>query len=124
MRAGGRIISRPFAERPMSDVHRLRRIALSLPETYEQDHFGGPSFRVAKKIFASCSPGRNRATLKLDRDQQMILFDVRPDTFSPAVWGALVWTYVELDRIEDGELEDLLKRAWQQVAPKALLKGP
>ena len=109
--------------RPMSNVDSLRRIALSLPEAYEQDHFGGPSFRVAKKIFASCSSGRNRATLKLDRDQQMILFDVRPDTFSPAVWGALVWTYVELDRIEDEELEELVKRAWREVAPKALLKG-
>jgi hypothetical protein len=107
----------------MSNVDSLRRIALSLPETYEQDHFGGPSFRVAKKIFASCSPDKNRATLKLDRDQQMILFDVRPATFSPAVWGALVWTYVELERIEDDELEDFLKRAWRQVAPKALVKS-
>ena len=107
----------------MSNVHSLRRIALSLPEAYEQDHFGGPSWRVAKKIFASCSPGKNRATLKLDRDQQMILFEVRPETFSPAVWGALVWTYVELDRIEDDELAELVKLAWRQVAPKALLKG-
>ena len=106
----------------MSDTDTLRRIALSLPEAYEQDHFGGPSFRVAKKIFASCSPEKNRATLKLDRDQQMILFDVRPETFSPAVWGALVWTYVQLDRIDDGELEDLLKHAWRQVAPKAWLE--
>ena len=106
----------------MSNVDSLRGIALSLPEAYEQDHFGGPSFRVVKKIFASCSPEKNRATLKLDRDQQMILFEVRPETFSPAVWGALVWTYVELDRIEDDELEDLLKRAWRQVAPKALVE--
>jgi len=108
---------------PMSDVESLRRIALSLPEAYEQDHFGGPSWRVAKKIFASASPGKNRATLKLDRGQQMILFDVRPDTFSPAVWGALTWTYVELGRIDDGELADLVKAAWRQVAPKALVKA-
>jgi hypothetical protein len=107
----------------MSDVDSLRRLALSLPEAYEQDHFGGPSFRVAKKIFASCDAGKNRATLKLDRDQQMMLFDARPDTFSPAVWGALVWTYVELGRIEDGELEYLLTRAWRKVAPKSLLKA-
>jgi hypothetical protein len=106
----------------MSDVTSLRQIALSLPQAYEQDHFGGPSWRVAEKIFASCSPEKNRATLKLDRDQQMILFDVRPDTFSPAVWGALTWTYVELDRIADDELADLVKSAWRQVAPKVLLK--
>jgi hypothetical protein len=45
-----------------------------------------------------------------------------PETFSPAVWGALVWTYVELGRIEDGELKDLVERAWRQVAPKGLVK--
>ena len=106
----------------MSDVASLRRIALSLHEAYEQDHFGGPSWRVAKKIFASASPEKNRVTLKLDRDQQMILFDVRPDTFSPAVWGALTWTYVELGKVDDGELADLVESAWRQVAPKALLK--
>jgi hypothetical protein len=107
----------------MSDVASLRRIALSLPEAYEQDHFGGPSFRVAKKIFATCSLEKNRATLKLGHDQQMILFEVRPDTFSPAVWGALTWTYVELGRISDDELGDLVRSAWRQVAPKALPKA-
>ena len=106
----------------MSDVESLRRIALSLPEAYEQDHFGGPSWRVAKKIFATASSEKNRATLKLDRGRQMILFDARPDTFSPAVWGALTWTYVELDRIDDGELATLVESAWRQVAPKALVK--
>jgi hypothetical protein len=106
----------------MSDVESLRRIALSLPEAYEQDHFGIPSWRVAKKIFADGSPQKNRATLKLDRNHQMILFEVRPDTFSPAVWGALTWTYVELGRIDDSELEELVKSAWRQVAPKALVR--
>lgn len=105
----------------MSDVESLRRIALNLPETYEQDHFGGPSWRVAKKIFATGSPEKNRATLKLDRDQQMILFDVRPDTFSPAVWGALTWSYVDLGRITDDELAELVRNAWRQVAPKGLV---
>jgi hypothetical protein len=107
----------------MSDIESLRRIALSLPEAYEQDHFGGPSWRVAKKIFVSASPEKNRATLKLDRGRQMILFDVRPDTFSPAVWGALTWTYAELGRIDDRELAELVESAWRQVAPKALLRA-
>lgn len=107
----------------MSDVESLRRIALGLPEAYEQDHFGGPSWRVAKKMFATASPEMNRATLKLGRDRQMILFEVRPDTFSPAVWGALTWSYVALGRIDDGELAELVESAWRQVAPKRLLKA-
>ena len=107
----------------MSDCEDLRRIALSLPEAYEQDHFGGPSFRVATKIFASCSPEKNRATLKLDRDHQTMLFDVRPEAFTPAVWGKLVWTYVALDEVDTADLEGLVTRAWRLVAPKALVKS-
>jgi len=53
----------------------------------------------------------------------MILFEVRPDTFSPAVWGALTWTYVELGRIDDAELAELVESARRLVAPKALLKA-
>ena len=105
----------------MSNVESLRRIALALPEACEQDHFGGPSWRVAKKIFATASPDKNRATLKLSRDRQMILFEVRPDTFSPAVWGTLTWTYVELGKIDDEELAELVESAWREVAPKKLL---
>lgn len=68
----------------MSGYDDLRRIALSLPGTYEQDLFGSPSFRVAKKIFITCAPEKNRVTLKLDPDHQMMLFEVRPEAFSPA----------------------------------------
>jgi hypothetical protein len=107
----------------MSGYDDLRRIVLSLPETYEQDHFGSPSFRVAKKIFVTCAPEKNRATLKLDPDHQMMLFEVRPEAFSPCVWGNIVRTYVQLDQVDDAELETLLKRAWRQVAPKALVKA-
>ena len=101
----------------------IEAFGCGLPEAYEQDHFGGPSWRVAKKMFATASPEMNRATLKLGRDRQMILFEVRPDTFSPAVWGALTWSYVALGRIDDGELAELVESAWRQVAPKRLLKA-
>jgi hypothetical protein len=35
------------------DLQGVRRLALALPETVEQDHFGNPSFRVRGKIFAT-----------------------------------------------------------------------
>jgi hypothetical protein len=35
------------------DLQRVRSLALALPETVEQDHFGNPSFRVRGKIFAT-----------------------------------------------------------------------
>jgi hypothetical protein len=105
----------------MSTVDGLRRIALALPEAYEHPHFDITSFRVAKKLFVTCDETKNRATLKLDRDYQTMLFEVRPEAFSPAVWGKLVWTYVQLDQVTPEDLEGLVRRAWEQVAPKRLL---
>ncbi len=105
----------------MSTIDDLRRIALALPEAYEQPHFDITSFRVAKKLFVTCDEQKNRATLKLDRGHQTMLFEVRPEAFSPAIWGKLVWTYVELDQVTPTDLEGLVTRAWRLVAPTRLL---
>jgi len=104
----------------MADCEDFRRIALGLPEVYEQDLFGGRTFRVAKKIFAQCASGHTQATLRLDRDHQVFLFELRPEIFSPAVWGKLVWTHARIDRLDEAEIEMLLTRAWSLVAPKHL----
>ena len=106
----------------MSTVDDVRRIALALPEVFEAPHFDKTAFRVGKKTFAIGDARRNRATLKLAPDHQRMLFEVRPDAFSPSVWGKLVWTFVELSVVEPDYLEGLLRRAWEQVAPKRLAK--
>ena len=67
------------------------RLALSLPETEESDHFGNPSFRVKGKIFAQLS-GREseeqRALVKLSAADQAALILSGPETFSSAPhWG-------------------------------------
>ncbi len=94
-----------------------------MPGAYEEPHFGSPSYRVARKIFVTAAPDLNRATLKLDPDHQEMLFDVRPEAFSRCVWGKIVRTYVQLDQVENDELEGLVRRSWEQVAPKALSKA-
>jgi hypothetical protein len=106
----------------MSDIDDLRRIALALPEVYEAPHFDKTSFRVGKKTFAVGDEKRNRATLKLEPDHQRMLFEVQPEAFSPAIWGKIVWTFVELGEVEPDYLEGLVRRAWEQVAPKRLIK--
>jgi hypothetical protein len=98
----------------------LRRVALAQPEAVEVDHFGRPSYRVNGKIFAQESDG-GRAILKLPKDRQTLLFEVRPEVFAPAVWGRIVWAYVRLEAVEAAELAELVEASWRLVAPKALL---
>ena len=106
----------------MPGVEALRQIAIALPQVEERDHFGTPSWRIDGKIFAQMAQAQtaNTAILKLPRARQDILFEVRPETFTPAVWGRLVWCTINLDRIETGELAALVRSAWLEVAPKRL----
>ncbi len=99
---------------------------MALPQVEERDHFGTPSWRIGGKIFAQMAQAQtaNNAILKLPRARQDILFEVRPETFTPAVWGRLVWCTVNLDQIEADELADLVRSAWLEVAPKRLLRSP
>src|SRR5262245_18842807 len=39
---------------PHTALRMMREICLSLPETSEGEHFGEASFRVGKRIFATC----------------------------------------------------------------------
>lgn len=102
----------------------VRRMALSLPEAYEEGHFEIPSFRVAKKIFCTVHLDEPRVVLKLDPEDQHNLVDghaVRP---VDGAWGRKGWTYAYFERLEDGaRLENLLRLAWSTVAPKRLLKA-
>ena len=71
---------------------------------------------MGKKTFALNI--RGRTILKLERQHQEFLFEVRPDTFSKCPVATSYWSYVELDRLDDAELADLVLEAWSQIVPK------
>ncbi|WP_437599680.1 MmcQ/YjbR family DNA-binding protein [Sorangium sp. So ce590] len=99
----------------------LRKLALSLPEAEEQDHFGKPSFRVRGKIFATHWVEQEGAVLKLSLEEQDSLVQAQPDVFSVTPWGHQGWTRVELRRVDRTLLEELLVGAWRRVAPKRVV---
>ena len=102
----------------------LRAAALALPEAVEVPHFGAPSFRVNGKIFAQIAvKDAAFAILKLPRERQEMLCEVRPEVFQRALWGRTVFHQVVLDRIEPDELAELVRDSWREVAPRRLTKG-
>ncbi|MGI8921682.1 MAG: hypothetical protein ACR2HD_08460 [Solirubrobacteraceae bacterium] len=61
----------------MSDAATVRRLALALPGTIEQDHHGRPSFRVAGRIFATLwDPGH--VNIMLDQAGIMTVVQAPP----------------------------------------------
>jgi hypothetical protein len=93
---------------------QARNLALSLPEAIEQDHHGRPSFRVAKRIFATLWDSEH---MNVMLDQPGILTAVQQD---PAIceevwWGKrLAAVRVDLRRADERLLIELLTDAWER----------
>ncbi|MGV8995710.1 MAG: MmcQ/YjbR family DNA-binding protein [Parvibaculaceae bacterium] len=105
-------------------VAETRKIALSLPEAVEMSHFDQPDFRVRKKIFASLHADKNEAVVKLQPEEQQMLVESAPKTFSPVPggWGQKGWTVVHLKAASAKAVREAMLRGWRNVAPKTLLK--
>jgi hypothetical protein len=113
----------------------LRRLALALPEAYEDVHRRRPAFRVQKRIFCMLgvtgenslfiSLGRdNVAVVKLDREDQLNMAAAHPEAVQPTeTYGHHGWTYVRLEAIDEAALATVVRLAWVHVAPKRLSKA-
>jgi hypothetical protein len=104
----------------------FRRIALSMPDTAEVFRRGRSEFRVERKAFASLEgPGDAVATVNLTTDQQSMFAHESPEAFVPVAggWGRLGRTSVNFRHVTHAQLQSALRAAWQNVAPKSLVKG-
>jgi hypothetical protein len=99
----------------MVDIETARQIALSLPGTTEQDHFGKPAFKV-KRIFSTIwIPGR-RMMVSLSPIDQSVFHSFDPTIFYPVPnkWGLKGATFVDLDKVREDMLRDALTLAWER----------
>jgi len=111
-----------------SPLDRVRRICLSLPETFEQEAWGEPTFRVRKRMIAMYANAANHhgagshalwchAPLGV---QEMLIHSAPEVYFSPPYMGVRGWVGIRLDQVEDAELRELVVQAYCMVAPKRL----
>ena len=100
---------------------RVRDLALSWPEVYEQDHHGIVSFRVRGKIFATVPDERHLRVMAGEAEIRAAVAE-HPGFCEPFYWGSrLACVVVSLEATTDENLvSDLLAEAWLAKAPKAL----
>ena len=103
-------------------VDDARRLALSLPEAVEQNHHGRPSFRVGGRIFATLWT-EERMNVMVDEGGVLTAVESAPDACEKVWWGKrLAAVGVRLPAVDAELLAELLTDAWEQKAPKRLLR--
>lgn len=107
-------------------LERARRIMLSLPEAFEQEAWGEPTWRVKKRMFGMFADnhhqdGRVAVWLPAPVGTQAYLVESEPEKFfSPPYVGCKGWIGVILDEVSDEELRQLAVQAYCMVAPRKL----
>ena len=104
----------------MVSTDQARRLALSLPESVEQDHHGRPSFRVAGRIFATLWD-EDHMNVMLDEPGIRTAVQAHPGVCTEVMWGKrLAAVRVTLAAADRELLADLLGDAWEGKAPARL----
>jgi len=101
----------------MPSTTEIRKTAIALDGVIEIDHFGRPSFRTKKRIFAVVRP--DGLYLHLPDERKEFLFEADPKTFVKFMWGKKANVIVDLKRIGKRELDALIREAWESVNPVA-----
>ena len=101
-------------------VAQIRKFALALSESIEQEHFGNPSFRVRGRIFATV-PDDGHVNVMIDPfDVDGVVRD-NPKSCEELRWGKEVkGVRVALSNASPDVVEALLRSAWRRKAPKRL----
>ena len=121
-----RIAKKQKLDEGEKQLERVRRICLSLPETWEKISHGEPTFFVGKKMFAMCSnnhhnDGHIAVTIPAAIGIQAMLIERSPKKFyRPPYVGVGGWVGIELDQVSDKELALHINEAWRLIAPDKL----
>jgi hypothetical protein len=107
-------------------IERARRVCMALPEAWEQEAWGEPTWRVGKRVFAMFANdhhGDGRVALWLGAPlgvQEMLVRADPEKFFVPPYVGVKGWIGVVVDRVDDAELRELAVQSYCMVAPRKL----
>jgi len=99
----------------MATAGDVRKIALALEGVSEVDHWGRPSYRTRKRIFAVMRP--DGLYLNLPEERKEFLFEADPATFVKYMWGKTANVIVQIAKVPKIELAGLIREAWEHNKP-------
>lgn len=108
----------------MVDEDDVRRIAMALPEVYEQSAYGTPSWRTKPRMFARMheQPGVLVCWVPDEGDKQALLEeDLRAFSTTPHYDDSPI-VLVHLKAVDEPRLVELLTDSWRCRAPAHVVR--
>ncbi|GAA4557511.1 MmcQ/YjbR family DNA-binding protein [Planotetraspora kaengkrachanensis] len=101
----------------------IREHAMALPDVVEKPHFRLPGFRVADKLLAHLERGDAHAIVCVGQAEAEEAAADQPDVYEE-VWRngrIFVGLRVDLAKVTEGRMRELIEHAWRHRAPKRLV---
>jgi hypothetical protein len=104
-------------------VEEVRAFAATLPRSTEGFVRGRLKFRVGRIVFLSFSKDGAVMGFGFPKDWRAALVELEPEKFSLPSQGDMrySWVHARLDKLDAGEMRDLVENAWALCVPKRLV---
>jgi hypothetical protein len=104
----------------MVTVEAVRRLALSLPRSYEALVRDRVKFRVGRIVYASLSADETLLGFGFPKEERAALVAAEPEKFLMPIPSdeRYHWVRVRLAAIDETEMRELLVEAWRMAVPK------
>ena len=106
----------------MTSADAVRRVGLALPRAYEREVRGRAKLKVKQIVFVAFSRDETQMGFGFPKAERDGLVAADPETFflpGPADLR-YQWVCARLDRLDEGEMRELVTDAWRMCTPKML----
>jgi hypothetical protein len=104
----------------VTTIEGVRRLALSLPRSYEVLIRDRVKFRVARIVYLAFSRDEQQMGFAFPKEEREALVTAEPAKFEMPGLSDLRynWLVVRLGAVDDTEMRELVLAAWTMVVPK------
>jgi hypothetical protein len=104
----------------MTTIEAVRKLALTLPRSYEALVRDRVKFRVGQIVYLAFSRDETQMGFAFPKEEREALVASEPHKFMMPKPSELRYNWVEarLDAIDDAEMREIVIEAWRMVVPK------
>ena len=101
-------------------VDEVRKLAASLPRSYEAHVRGLVKFRIGQIVYLSLAPDGSRMGCGFPKEFRTAAVDAEPEKFALPSESDMRfnWIHVSLAAIDADEMRELVEDAWARAVPR------